>query len=534
MTVDGTQRCAAMEERRWKRRVRGGLIAFSMVLMGEWACAGNFVCQQPELVPIAEQARTRSALFWSGSTLPGEWSRPCPISVVPTLPAGGGRTQFQFVQGEVFGWRMSVSGTAAELQSNIIPHEVDHMVRASLVRHGIERWLDEGCASLMESPEAHARLRVRAARLPAELLTEEWLTAGNYPGSAAEMEQLYAAGFSLVEYLLTLGTPGELLEFQRDTDALPARLQRRYRLSVPALRTGWSQWKAGRTTACSACGCPLHGLQEGKPAVTGRRPKLTIWSAGWCAACQQFKQDFTLDAAFRSSIEGAFDVHWMDYDQQSNASLARSIQELPTFDFPGGRVTGYLGKDHLLRRLQLHSSTEPPPAPADVSEARPPPVPGNAAAPISGSTAIHSSPGRALLRLAPITLTALQWAGVIGGSVATGGVGGIVLAGLGLLIRRRWSRNSNRENPLTPAPGRSAVATQAPFPRQLDEAGQLLGLRQSEGRVGVLDALRGMFVDDELEKLAQSEDPAAVRLVEQLREAIDARVDEVAPLSTQG
>jgi len=49
--------------------------------------------------------------------------------------------------------------------------------------------------------------------------------------------------------------------------------------------------------------------------------------------------------------------------------------------------------------------------------------------------------------------------------------------------------------------------------------------------VGILDALRGMFLEDEIEKL-KATNPEADSIINQLAEAIDRRVDDVAPLST--
>ena len=74
-----------------------------------------------------------------------------------------------------------------------------------------------------------------------------------------------------------------------------------------------------------------------------------------------------------------------------------------------------------------------------------------------------------------------------------------------------------------------------PLPRELDEAGELLRLRHREGRVAALDALRGMVLDDELERLAAdsphgSGDAAAAA---RLRTLVDDRVRQIAPLSVR-
>jgi hypothetical protein len=123
--------------------------------------------------------------------------------------------------------------------------------------------------------------------------------------------------------------------------------------------------------------------------------------------------------------------------------------------------------------------------------------------------------------------------GLAGGAAATGGVGVVVLALIALWRLRRAKRRPRGDAALATAASAAggAALLAAPFPRALDEARQLLGLRQTEGRVAVLDALRGMFLDDELHKLSATASPADAAVATRLRTAIDARVQEVAPLS---
>ncbi len=129
---------------------------------------------------------------------------------------------------------------------------------------------------------------------------------------------------------------------------------------------------------------------------------------------------------------------------------------------------------------------------------------------------------------APVVLTFLELAGLIGGSAATGGIGGVLLA---LFLRWGRRRRLRRRRETMPATKGGAAARPAPFPRALDEARELLELRQSEGRVAVLDALRGMFLEDEFDRCEREAPPEGRQLLQRLRGAIDARVAEVAPLS---
>ncbi len=147
--------------------------------------------------------------------------------------------------------------------------------------------------------------------------------------------------------------------------------------------------------------------------------------------------------------------------------------------------------------------------------------------------------GRWIRQTVPFVLTGLQLAGILGGTAATGGLGTIAVAAMWRLWKRRRLRkqstsesSATQENERQAETEASGTTLRAPFPRRLDEARQLLALRQSEGRVATLDALRGMFLDDELAKLAAAANQTETALAQQLKSAIDTRVDEVAPLST--
>ena len=550
--------------------------------------AGNFLCDDPQIEAAAEQARLRSALFWSGAPLPGEWSTPCPIAATAANHSGSGKTQFRLEQGEVFGWRMEIAGTRDGLLRNVIPHEVDHMVRASLVRRGVERWLDEGCALLMESPEIHAEIRRSAMRIDPETINIAWLEETRYPTSAREVDELYSLGFSVVEFLLTRGSPSRLLEFQRDPSSMEVRLQRHYTLSVQTLRSNWQKWRETKCPlSCTAGACAGHPLPQSKlNTIQGQvRPLLTIWTATWCGPCQRLKQDLAANIDFRKALESAYELQWKDFDAWPQEARTAGVIKLPTFILPDRRWTGYSGLVGLQSQLPMMSPGESPATPLTEKPAQaipeksavPPaellaepatpvaqtpvaqtpvvqaPVPTTEQQTTGQKTTeqktteqktdaarkIQAGPKKdhpRILPWLPLTLTALQWAGLIGGSVVTGGVGGVALSALTLLIRLRTAapaRNtSSSSESSSHAEGGSGGAVQAPFPRQLDEAGQLLELRQSEGRVATLDTLRGMFLDDELDKLAQTDTPSA-QLAAALRTAIDSRVEEVAPLTTQ-
>ncbi|MBX3438720.1 MAG: hypothetical protein KF861_14595 [Planctomycetaceae bacterium] len=316
--------------------------------------------------------------------------------------------------------------------------------------------------------------------------------------------------------------------------------------------------------------------------------RLIVWTRPACGPCVQFWRDLATDAAFRSALCERFDIHWADPSACRAAADARGIRLLPTFDLGARRVEGYQGKRWLWRELTAVSSADSQSAPPrgesvteresdltarpivplppllraprstrDAAEEGPPPP---ASAPTSPSrlsqdastgtgqrgnntrresrAPLNRRLGETLRRSVPLVLTGLELAGVVGGTAATGGAGTIAVA----TLWRSWKRR--RRMPRAPGDcrddgGRNSLAGEeepavprAPFPRRLDEARELLALRQSEGRVATLDALRGMFLDDELRKLATSLNEDEASLAAKVKAAINVRVDEVAPLST--
>lgn len=511
------------------------------------AVGQNFTADDPEIRTAAEAARVASARFWTGEPLPGRWSRPCPVTVRLIDHAGGGRTSFVFRDGEVGGWSMHVEGRRTAILKDVIPHEVDHAVRASLVRRPVVRWLDEGSAALMESPESHARLREQAAAFVNVPLADGWFDRPDYPDSAdsVHVTQLYAVGLSLVEYLLERGGPERLLAFQRDARPPSRKLADHYGCDVDALVRRWRDWQRTRTglgNDCRAVGCAVHAIAHRQPACDGQScpgEPLTIWTATWCGSCRRFWQDFRDDPAFRGVITSRFHVHAVDVDQHRRAADAAGMTSVPVFQWQRSRVIGYQGKSWLLGRLGFT-----PAVPA--GDAPPHPVietvdaPGDELAASAPSPPVR--PFRLLGRLwgtsVPIVLTTLEMFGILGSTAATGGIGAIALGALWRAWRRRGNRRRKAPQAdadidvLLKTEGGERVVARAPFPRRLDEARQLLALRQSEGRVAVLDALRGMFLDDELQKLTDSPDERDVSIARRLRNNIDTRVDEVAPLST--
>lgn len=507
--------------------------------------AQNFSGGDPALLAAAEQARRDSAIFWTGRELPGRWATPCPIVVsnadARDRQSGSGKTTFQIAEGEVFGWRMTVAGSREEILSDVIPHEVDHMVRASLVRRSIPRWLDEGCAALRESRASQERLRSIVSQQRDFTLTETFLNAREYPADPQQLSQVYGVGFSLVEFLLEREGPETLLQLQTQNGNLTAGLQELYRLSPAALDDAWKAWFHARHAATESSESTARDVRRRFTCDCRQPPPnlLTIYSASWCGPCRRFWRDLETNTNFRLALLSRFHLHWVDCDRDWRPPNSGPLRALPTFVHGEGRIEGYEGPDWLLAQLSGLSVTDdpevtdaPPAAPPAVLPPPDPPVDSavNAEDPVE-----KPSPGQAALRAAartaPIVLTALQMLGLIGGTVATGGLGGAAIAVLAARVGAR--RAAGRSPVRTGKEAERLVTVRAPFPRYLDETRELLELRQTEGRVAALDALRGMFLDDEAAKVMADGDASTQAAVRRLLGAIDERVGDVAPLATK-
>ncbi|QDT31010.1 thioredoxin family protein [Thalassoglobus polymorphus] len=531
------------------------------LLLSPSTLAENFTCADPAIAIAAEKARLESAIFWTGSPLPGDWFRPCPISVRNAQHSGGGVTRFRFENGEVFDWSMTLEGPHALLLRDVIPHEVDHAVRASLVRHPIERWLDEGCATLFESEEVKNSLREAALKVPSEAITKQWLSDLDYPQNPEAMATVYSIGFSLVEYLLTLAPPPTLLEFQRIEAPIESRLISVYKVTIPEFRANWEEWRTKPSQIQIAFRCQCRDQSK---------PLLIVWTAKWCANCRQFSHAWDSNSSFRAELQNAFHIHVLDYDQHRDLAIRHNIQHLPTFQTRLSRIIGFESKTSLLS--QLLEPTEPLKKNSDKQDSHPEsgktqnsntesenavssdakiaPPEETLSDEIQSKEKLEQEPKQKLSESAkpetaqpsrfqwlknwiPVSSSFLYQAGILSGTAASGGLAGFALAVLPRLLARRKTKIAHASKQSLPSEERSVLISKVPFPRQLDEASELLAIRQSEGRVAVLDALRGMFLDDELEKITSTADEKIKTALTQLKSSIDQRVDEVAPLSTR-
>lgn len=584
-----------------------GLLCF-LTLFSECRAA-NFVGVDGDMLLAAERARRESAWYWTGGDLPGDWNRPCPITYRAANHSGGGATSFRIGPNTVYDWQMQVEGQRPLVIRNVIPHEVDHAVRASIVRKTIPRWLDEGCAMIWEDGEERSKF-YPGARASAKWVSVSTLELMDYPADPVQSHQLYAFGLTAVETLLELGSPKTLIAFTKDNRRVVEKMPDYYGMSATEFMTCWKQ----HLEKCGPDGCyvPYPGSLPRAQLL----PILEVWWSKGCDPCAAFDYQLRHNDDFRRKLLSRFHVRFRQWTvfTEFEATL-RGIEKTPAFIAPGMPIVyGFQTTDDLLSRLgvvepapkvvqppisqpqvvippqekeplvvppdpQPPAATQPPaqqprlpPAEAEPDyppfiPPPPPPSPSRRDDPIElppipkapGATDVvvtepqtpSESSGvgigersrsvagavvsgaKTLAPIAMVVLTFLGGGGIVGGGALAGYAGWRYLVKgfrAASAIKAAATAVSNATH------GKEATAvcnTAAPFPRQLDEVRQLLKLRQTtEGRVAPLDAIRGMFVDDEIERMLASEKlsdegKSSLRV---LRSCVNARVDEVAPI----
>jgi hypothetical protein len=169
------------------------------------------------------------------------------VHVSPELGAGGATT-FVFDQGEVFGWRMNIQGSAERVLDSVLPHEITHMVFASYFRRPLPRWADEGGATSMEhvsEKQKHRQMLVRFLRTGHGIAFGQLFAMTEYP---EDVMPLYAEGYSLAEYLIDRGGRQKFVAFLADgmrDGQWPAAVQQHYGYhDLPTLQNEWVGWVA--------------------------------------------------------------------------------------------------------------------------------------------------------------------------------------------------------------------------------------------------------------------------------------------------
>ena len=257
------------------------LAALLMVSMGASYRGANFIVEtaDPQMAArisqAAEQFRHDLAIEWLGQAMPN-WAQPCTmtVQVAPHLGAGGATT-FVFDQGEVFGWRMTIQGSAERVLDSVLPHEITHMIFASYFRRPLPRWADEGGATSVEhisEKQKHRQMLVQFLRTGHGIAFGQMFAMTEYP---QDVMPLYAQGYSLAEYLIYHGGRKKFIAFLADgmhDGQWSAAVQRNYNIrDLPALQNTWVAWVAqGFPAPPSAENNVMTAAAQTPAAITSR------------------------------------------------------------------------------------------------------------------------------------------------------------------------------------------------------------------------------------------------------------------------
>lgn len=228
------------------------LTAVLLVSMGASHRTPNFIIQTPnpqlaqQFGEAAERYRRDLAVAWLGEPMP-EWSQPCVVTVEvgPNLGAGGATT-FVFSGGEVYGWRMTIQGSAQRVLDSVLPHEITHMIFACRFRQPVPRWADEGGATSVEHPSErakHYKMLVQFLQSNRGIAFNRMFSMDEYP---PDIMPLYAQGYTLSEFLIQQGGRAKFLDFLDDAmedDQWSAATTQHYGYQgVGHLQNAWLAW----------------------------------------------------------------------------------------------------------------------------------------------------------------------------------------------------------------------------------------------------------------------------------------------------
>lgn len=287
-----------------------------------------------ELADAAEDYRSRIATYWFGQPMP-KWAGACKLRSVASKSSG--QTNFVFTGGEVIGWDMIVRGTQQEVLEDVLPHEVQHTVFASHFRAPLPRWLDEGAATLFESPATQSRPK---AELRGVVGTAEWipfselLTIQEYPQDGRKLFLLYVEGFAFVDHLVQTYGPEKFIAFIRS-----------------GLRSGWVS-ALGSVYGKSVAQLEREVVDSLRAPHAKSKTRLTarIYSASWCAPCQQmapFIAKLKTEGLGITKVEEPDEWQRMGVDRLPTIVIFEDGKEID-------RSVGYMDEATLRRKLQEH------------------------------------------------------------------------------------------------------------------------------------------------------------------------------------
>ena len=181
----------------------------------------NFLVTAPDqqtaqqFAQMAEKFRKEKAIEWLGQEMP-PWPQPCPLTVKPTMGGAGGATSFNYdFRGNYEILSMKIEGDYNKMLHSVLPHEITHTVFAHYFRYPVPRWADEGGSVLSENDAERADhdRRIRWYLNSRQSVQVRRLFNLKEYNELSDVMLLYAEGFSMSNYLVSLGGRQSFLAF---------------------------------------------------------------------------------------------------------------------------------------------------------------------------------------------------------------------------------------------------------------------------------------------------------------------------------
>ena len=355
------------------------LAVLLLVSMGARQRSANFIVETPDpnfalqVSQAAEKYRHDLAIEWLGQAMPN-WAQPCLMTVQagPQLGAGGATT-FQFQNGEVFDWRMTIQGSQQRLLDSVLPHEITHMIFASRFRQPLPRWADEGGATTVEHASERNKYRqmlYQFLRTGHGIAFNQMFAMTDYP---ADIMPLYAQGYSLAEFLIQTGGRREYVEFLGDglkSEDWPGAVQRHYGVKdLGALQNTWLAWVAQGSPALKQRYAPAAGGGEmlaGGPGRPRPEPNLIHYIRD--------RQPATAPPAPPAPTAGLVPVHVPPAGASASPSVASAAPRSKPKTLPasGWRAAGESASPSVASRSESPTAY---PSPTQVARPQPPEEP---------------------------------------------------------------------------------------------------------------------------------------------------------------
>ncbi|WP_372371531.1 tetratricopeptide repeat protein [Candidatus Uabimicrobium sp. HlEnr_7] len=158
------------------------------------------------------------------------WPMRCDVYIFPSrkeymkntgLPQwSDGVSQMAYQQGRLFQHKIHLYASAPLLLSNIIPHELTHVMLPWFLKYRVQLplWLNEGVAMTNEASFRTNSRRFtlkRALKRGSVFPVAQLLNMNEYPSSQEKASIFYSQSLSIVEFLLKRGGNAKLLQFTK-------------------------------------------------------------------------------------------------------------------------------------------------------------------------------------------------------------------------------------------------------------------------------------------------------------------------------